>query len=267
MKKNLMSIMYIIVYVLSGLFAGFCAGILGIGGGVIVVPVLYWTFFKQNFSNPMHMAVATSVSVMIFTALSSTISHAIKKSIEWHLFALLSCGVLIGGTVGPFLGKLIPSHILKFSFGGLEIAIGAFLLIYKKSKEGSPEIKNLFVKILTFSGIGIAIGTIATMLGIGGGFLLVPCLIALHYKTRRAVGTSAAFTLSGSIIGSISYFFFSKSSSDSTGLIYLPATISLAIGSLCGAPIGTHFCHKIKPTTLKKIFACFLFVAAITMFL
>lgn len=257
----------LIIYIFLGFFAGFCAGTLGIGGGVIVVPVLYWVFSYQNMSHPINAAIATSLSIMIFTGLASSISHSLKKAIKWEVVLFLSLGALGGGILGPYLSKTIPSYFLKYSFAGVQLFIGIYLLFHRKSKSGQGYEETSVKKRLLFLIIGIFIGTLSTLLGVGGGFLLVPILIALGFEPKISVGTSSAFTLSVAIIGSVSYFFVSKNSSSPFGIIDITATMAVAATSLCGAPLGAHFCHKVKASTLKKIFAIFLFLMAASFFL
>ncbi len=258
---------YIVIYAITGLLSGLSAGLLGIGSGVIVVPVLYWIFFMHNFPYPMHMAIVTSLSVMVFTALSSTISQAVKKSVEWRLLSFLIVGVIIGGIIGPFIGKHASTNALKYSFGGLDVVIGILFLRHKKKSEPSSNIQITFLKASILLCIAVVVGIIATLLGTGGAFLIIPALVFLGFDAKKVAGTASAFTLAVSIIGTVSYYFLTKNATRPLGFIHLQALIPIAVVSLCFAPIGAHFSHKTNPKILKNIFLCFIFLAAVSMFI
>lgn len=260
-----MTTIFIILFILTGLLAGFSSGILGIGGGTVVVPLLYWIFLSQKLPHSMHMAIATSLAIMIFTTLSSSISHALKKAIQWRSFIFLSIGALFGSTVGPYVARFISSEILKIVFAFLEIAVAFYLLFYKKPQTTPHNNKISFYKDFTMIIIGLVFGFISTILGLGGGFLLVPLLILLHMETKKAIATSAAYAFVLSLIGTFSYFFFSRETHHPFGLINIQATIATALASLVTAPLGAHLCHRIQENLLKKIFAVFLFIVAILM--
>ncbi len=261
-----MTLFYIIAFLVTGLFAGFFSGLIGIGGGVVVVPSLYFLFKKLQLEHSIQMAIATSLSIMIFTTSSSTLFHGLKKKIFWKYLLFLIIGASTGAVLGPYFNQFIPALGLKIFFAILELLIAVKLFFHKPREETDQRGKHPEKKWFLFICLGFLVGLISSMLGLGGGVILVPSLIALGLNAKKSVGTAAAYSLCLAIIGSLSYLIFSKNSANPFGLINIKATICVASASLIAAPIGAHFCHKIKESSLKKIFALFLVVVAILIF-
>ncbi len=260
---------FYLIYFGLGSAIGCFSGLLGVGGGLIVVPILNWIFKSLPYASPyhMHLAIATSLAVMIFTSMSATYFQARRKAVLWKVFALMAIGMIIGAIIGPIISDRFSSRALEIIFGSLELLIALFLFFYKSKKPGDTSTKtwpsHAFLLILT----GFIASFIGSMLGIGGGVVIVPALVFLGYTTQNAVGTSAAALILTAVIGTASQLLFSYRIEIpySIGFIYIPATICLAIGSLIFAPLGVKFAHKLPDGYLKKIFIFVLMTFGIIM--
>lgn len=259
--------LYILLYPLIGAITGLLSGMLGIGGGVVVVPGLALVFahlaLMQGVS--MHMAEGTSLAVMIITALSSMRVHHSHKNVLWPVVLRLLPGMLIGVIVGASFASVMPTYILEILFGlfVLFIAVQMFLLIKPKATRKLPR----------WSGLSLAaflIGGKSGLLGIGGGSITIPFLIYCNVPMRKASGTSIACTLPIAIFGTLSFMISGWNVINipySLGYVYLPAFFSVAIMSLLFAPIGARLSLLINVSIIKRIFAILLFFAGIKMVL
>ncbi len=257
----------IVVLLVIGAVTGTLAGLLGIGGGIILVPILLWVL--QNHpniaqANIMQIALATSLTTIIFTALSSIRAHHKRKAIEWAVVKKFAPGMIIGTISGVFIASLLSNEILKiiFSIFLIIIAIQLFLGLVPSGKMGIP---NAFETNL----IGSGIGCLSALVGIAGGSLTVPLLLWFKIPLRNAIATSAACGLPISAAGAIGYFLLGlKNGQDfSSGYIYWPAVISLVPTSLLFAPLGAKLAHTLPVGHLKRIFAVLLAFISIKMFL
>ncbi len=204
----------------------------------------------------MHLAISTSLAVMIFTSISATFFHARKKAVIWKTFMLMAIGMVLGAISGPIVSGEFSSRALEIIFGCVELIIAITLFFYKPTAQDIHSTTNKKLHVFLVILIGFLAAFIGAMLGIGGGIIIVPALIFMGYKAKNAVATSAAALILTAIMGTISQLFFSYNIdiSNSVGFIYIPATIGLAIGSLIFAPIGVKLAHKVSEDYLKKIF-------------
>ncbi|MGD9153377.1 MAG: sulfite exporter TauE/SafE family protein [Gammaproteobacteria bacterium] len=258
---------YILLYPLIGVLAGLLSGMLGIGGGIIVVPGLAFVFAHfakmQGFS--MHMAEGTSLAIMIITAISSIYAHHQRENILWPLFLRLLPGILIGVISGAIFAGYLPARILEIIFGVFVflMALRMFLLIKSKPTRKLPSWPWLSL-------IAFIIGGKSGLLGIGGGAITIPFLNYCNVPMRKASGTSIACTLPIAIVGAISFAitgFNVVTIPYSIGYIYLPAFFGVAVMSLLFAPVGAALSGKVDVALVKRIFGVLLFVASIKMIL
>ncbi len=264
--------MSIILYLITGSFAGILAGLLGVGGGAIVVPALAFIFLKSGMPEEqiMHVAIGTSLTAMIFTSYFSALSHHKYGRVDWNAFKRLVPGILLGVILGAFLSTKMPTNILSIIFAIYLIYIALQMFLKKDKKETQnqkiPEIKDN--NILIASG-GIMIGLLSGLLGIGGGTLTIPLLTHFGRTIYKAIGTSAACGFFITIIGTITFIFLSTNvpnlPNGSIGFIYLPAAIGIAITSSICAPIGSKISGKLSPKILTRCFSILLIVVAVKM--
>lgn len=255
-----MDIVTFLFLVIIGSLTGFLAGTLGIGGGVIVVPSLYWLLSYQKNPSAFLVAVTTSLAMMIFTTASSSLTHGIKKAIHYKAGLFLILGAFFGAALSPMLALKLNPKILKISFALLEIFIACYLLFFKKpSFSENKNLKQFEAPLLVFA--GLFIGFLSAMLGIGGGFLVTPLLIALGKPAKTAIATASFFALSMAIVASFSYYYFSGLDESLLNPYYV---ITLATASLLSAPFGAHVCHKLNEKLLKNIFCFFLMLAGLS---
>jgi len=257
-----------LLYLLLGAFAGLLAGLLGVGGGLIIVPILAAIFIYDGlpYEIIMHLALGTSLASILFTSLSSVYSHHKHQAVNWSRVYKLSPGVLLGAWLGGVFASTLSTDILKPVFAIFELLVAVYLLWGKKTQahQGTPAILNF-----TISG-GI-IGYISSIVGIGGGTMTVPWLMWHGSSIHKAIATSAAIGFPIAAAGAASYFYAGWGHNllpqYSAGYIYLPALFSIILSSVVFAPLGANLAHKLDVKKLKRIFALLLTGLAVYLFL
>ena len=260
------------LFCLTGAFAGFAAGLLGIGGGLIIVPALFIIFSSQGYEQQylMHMALATSLATIIITSISSTLAHHKKHAVLWPIVLLLAPGICLGAWFGANLASQLDTSILKPVFGLFEIFVAFLMYSQYQSKEHHRTIK----KSNGFIG-GSIIGGISAIVGIGGGTLTVPFLHWHKINIKNAIATSAACGLPIATFATASYVFsgwdiadeISQIQQNTFGFIQLQAFILISVCSFIFAPLGAKLAHNISSILLKKIFSIFLLLLGLKMLL
>lgn len=256
------------LYLLTGVFAGLASGLLGVGGGIIIVPVLYFIFISQAQTSEyiMHMALATSLATIIVTSISSTYAHHKKQAVLWRIFLQLSPGILIGAWLGGVVASHLETAPLKYAFGFFELLVALHLFLNHQPKQHSTSINT----IKSALGGGI-IGTISSIVGIGGGTLTVPFLHWHKINIKNAVATSAACGFPIAIAGTASYIYHGWNIPDlpeaSLGFVNLTAFTFIIITSFLMAPVGAKLAHRLPEDTLRKVFAAFLLLISLKMIL
>ncbi len=256
------------LYLLLGAFAGVSAGLLGIGGGLIIVPALVWIFHQQGIDSTiiMHLALGTSLASIVFTSLSSIWAHHQKKAVIWRVFWKLSPGIIFGAWLGAAIVHFLPTQRLTLLFGLFELYVALQMTINIKPKPQRQLPQNLG---MTATGGGI--GFISAMMGIGGGTLTVPFLVWCNIHIRKAIATSAACGLPIAIAGSIGFLLTGWEQTNrpeySLGYLYLPALLGIVMTSVLFAPVGAWLTHYLATGSLKKVFALLLYILAAKMLL
>ncbi|MBX9924198.1 MAG: sulfite exporter TauE/SafE family protein [Rhabdochlamydiaceae bacterium] len=243
-------------YLLIGVISGTLGALLGIGGGTITVPALLLLFSWEAFpeQHMMHMAIGTSLAAMVVNTFSATYFHNKKRSVDWKIAHKSLLGILLGCFIGAGIAKGLPSDLLKTFFGFFACFIG---ITFIKSARVSPR-QNSLPSYGIWTLISGGISTLSNLLGIGGGFLMVPSLLYFHTPEKRAIGTSCATSCLISLGGAIGYFLASRSQeciSGCLGYIYLPAFLLISFGSLFASFYGVKLAHSIPSKLLRKIFA------------
>ncbi len=255
------------LYICTGAAAGFFAGLLGIGGGLVVVPLLTLIFSIQGDMSPnlaMHVALGTSLSSILFTAISSSRAHARRKAVLWNYVKGMSPAIALGTLAGSFLAAGMSSSGLKIFFVCFLLAVATQMLVdfYPKARHTSPGMAGL-------SFAGLVIGGISSLVGLGGGSLSVPFLRWCGVEIHKAVGTSSALSWPIAIAGSIGYIWTGWNQPGlpawSLGYISVTATLGIACTSIFFAPLGAKLAHALPVNALRKVFALFLYVTAARM--
>lgn len=252
-----------LAYLALGAFAGLLAGLLGIGGGAVMVPILAMIFTAQDLPHEhvMHLALGTSMAVIIFTALSSIRAHHARGGVLWDVVRDITPGILIGTFLGSLLASRIPTRELSWFFAGLVCLIALQMALNLKPKAGRslPGRSGL---VLTGSGIGL----VSALAAIGGGAMTMPFLSFCNVRIQQAIGTSAAVGLPIALSGTLGYLWNGWHESGlppgSLGYVYLPALLWVTMTSMLVAPLGARLAHRLPVATLKRLFALILIMLA-----
>jgi uncharacterized membrane protein YfcA len=255
-----------LAYAVLGVIAGILSGLLGIGGGVITVPCLFYIYHLLGYPQPylMQMAVATSLAAMILTTAAATWAHNRRKGVLWSILKKMVLGLVIGSVVGALIAIWISGVVLEIFFGLFLCALAIRFYLQKNNKSSTHRLPGTPVLTL-LSG---CIGALSNLLGIGGGSLTVPMLVYFKIPDKNAIGTSSATTLITSILGSISYMIFAWDESigmDTIGLINIPSFLIVGVATFFLAPYGARLTHEISPQKVRKIFAIVLALTGISL--
>jgi len=249
-------ILEITVYLILGAVVGILAGLLGVGGGLVIVPVLAAIFLWQDLPHEfiMHMALGTSLASILFTSVASVYSHHQHGAVSWSRAIKLTPGILIGAWFGGLFAGALSSDILKPLFAVFELLVAAYML-----KGSRARVRNTHPSIMNFSSSGGLIGFISSIVGIGGGSLTVPWLMWHGSRIHKAIATSAAVGFPIALGGTLSYLYSGWNQpllpQYSAGFIYLPALSGIVLSSVIFAPLGANLAHKLDVKKLKRVFA------------
>ena len=258
--------MILLAYLAVGVAAGLIAGMLGLGGGVVIVPALALVFPLLGLPSSvlMHLAIGTSLAVIVPTSISSTLAHYRRGAVDLPLLRLLLPGLVPGALLGGWLADKLPSVLLARVFGVFVIAV-ATQIFFNATAPGRRPLPGHAGLLAT----GIVIGTASTLLGIGGGSLTVPFLNYCRVDMRRAVATSSACGLVLGVVGAATFLWAGRDHPGlppgAIGYLYLPAFVGIAVASVVTAPYGARLAHSLPVPTLKRAFAVFLMLAGLRM--
>jgi len=259
---------WIVLFLLLGAFVGFIAGLLGVGGGGILVPILTSLFVLQGVpaNKVVHLALGTSMACIIITSLSSLRAHHIKGAVIWRIVKMMSFGIIIGTFISTFIASYLNSFYLALFFSVFMGLMAINMLRNKKDYQSKHNLEDSSV-LVTSTGIG----AISALVSIGGGSLTVPYLITHNIDVKRAIGTSAAIGFPISLAGTLGYLINGWSAeivlNYSIGFIYLPAVLLISITSFFTAPYGVKASHYLPVKVLKKLFALLLILLILKMLL
>ena len=249
----------------TGLLAGFLAGFLGIGGGFVVVPALTYLFLQDPETAPwaIHMAVGTSLATMLATSLSSIAAHHRKRAINWPLVRSLTGGLLAGAVLGAVIADFMEPELLVRVVGVFAVLAGLQLILARKPVGERPLPGQPGA-----SAVGLVIGTVSSLIGIGGGALTGPWQLWHGIRAQNAVATSAACGYPIAIAGSISFLALGLGGDmpdGALGYIHLPALAGIAVASVLAAPAGAATVHRLPPATVRRVFGGFLVLVGLRM--
>lgn len=250
-----------LLYLATGLFAGFLAGLLGVGGGLVIVPALALIFAAEQFpaAHIMHLALGTSLASILFTSLSSLRAHHAHNAVNWPVVRGISPGIVFGTLIGALVAAQLSTHFLKMFFIVFIYYVAAQMLLNIKPRPSRqlPGATGLFAA-------GGVIGGVSSLVGIGGGTLSVPFMTWCNVKLHQAIGTSAAIGFPIAAAGALGFVFNGLMAQGlpqySWGYVYLPALVGLVLASVLTAPFGAKLAHRLPVAKLKKIFAALLLV-------
>lgn len=246
------------------MLAGLLAGLFGIGGGLILVPILALLFNMQQFSADliMLMAVATSLATIVLTSIASILAHHRLRSVVWPKVYRLAPGILFGSALGAIVAEMISADSLRIVFSLFLIYVGLQMALQIKPETGAM----LQSWKMDFAAATL-IGVVSALLGIGGGTMTVPYLMRGGLPIRNAVGIASACGLPIAIGGTVSYMVLGHGKAElpewSWGYVYLPAFAGIVLCSMMTAPLGAKFAHKLPAQTLKRYFSILIFIMAI----
>ena len=263
---NVLDFQWIAAFLLLGSFVGFVAGLLGVGGGGIMVPLLTTIFIHQGvpIDQVVHLALGTSMASIIFTSLSSLRAHHARGGVIWKVVKGMAAGILVGTFLATFIAVAVSSLYLAIFFSVFMAFVAVQMFIDKKPK---PDKAIAGRGELLLAGTGI--GAISALVSIGGGSLTVPYLVWRNIEIRKAIGTSAAIGLPIALAGTIGYAIngWANTSPENytLGFVYLPAVLLISITSVLTAPYGVKMAHRLPVAVLKKVFAVLLVLLSIKM--
>ena len=251
-----------------GAVAGVLAGLLGVGGGLVLVAALAWLLPLQGVvpaEAAMHAALATSLASIVFTAMSSARSHAKRGSVLWPTVAWMVPGILIGGWLGSRFAVGLDGRWLRWGVAIYCLIAAAQMLLAKPKPAGDAAIVP---RGPVMSAAGSGIGIASALVGIGGGSMTVPLLTWLGVVPVRAVGTSSACGVFIGLASAAGYALHAPAGAlpqHAIGYVYLPAAIGVALASILFAPLGARIAHAISGPALKRVFALFLLGVAVSL--
>ncbi len=254
---------WILAYLLLGAIAGLFGGMFGIGGGTLLVPVLFLLFERQHFhaEHLMHLALGTSMSVIIFTALASMRKHHQHHAVNWQVVRAITPGILLGTLLGTLFAAAIAPTALAIFFA-LFVLFAAAQILFNVRPQAARQLPGLVG--MTFT--GILTGWLSSLVSIGGGTIVVPFLLWCNTPLRHAIGTSAAIGFPVAVGGTLGYIFVGLSMENlpaaSMGLVYGPALLWVALASMVTAPLGAKMTHRMEMGLLRKVFALLLLALA-----
>lgn len=248
-----------------GAFAGVLAGLLGVGGGIILVPAFFYVFQALGYPNfqLMQVCLATSLATIIVTSIRSVMAHNKKGAVDWEILRSWAPGIVLGAVVGFFIASSLRSATLQMIFGVLAIIVGLYMTFGKAHWRVGDAMPKGVVRIV----LSPVIGFLSVLMGIGGGSFGVPTMSLYNVPIHRAVATAAGFGVIIAVPSVIGFLSVDLQSPPpfTIGAVNLPAFILVIAMTLITAPWGAALAHRMDPKPLKRVFGVFLMLVAINM--
>lgn len=266
-SRDMWNIEMILVMLAVGSIAGFIAGLLGIGGGMIIVPVVLWVLQMKGLGgieHAQHLAVGTSFAIMVFTTFSSVMAQQRKGSVDWAVVRRMAPGMVVGVMIGSMLAKRLSNEALQVFF-----IVFVVLVALKTLTDAKPKPTRSLPGPAGLAAVGSLFGMASSWVGIGGGSLSVPFMLYCNVPVRTAVGTSAGLAWPIAVAGAVGYLYSGWNVAGlpegTLGFWYLPAVAVLSAATMLFAPLGVKAAHKLPPEKLKLAFGVLLLVIAARM--
>lgn len=256
-----MSLALIPIFIVLGGLVGFLAGLLGIGGGMTIVPVLTALFSREGFA-PVHvlpLAIGTAAATIVFTSISSARAHHKVGAVDWRIVRAMAPGLVVGSLIGPQIASALPPRVMAGIFAAFTW-FTAVRMLGKPPAQGTQTLPGSGAMFLVGAGIGVFSG----MVGAGGAFLSVPFMTRCNVRMHAAVATSAALGLPLAVAATIGFVIAGLRVTGlppySLGYVYLPALAAIVAASMIAAPFGARVAHTWNVTTLRRVFAGLMFL-------
>ena len=264
-EMTLLIQMGVLLAVIGG-FAGVLAGLLGVGGGIVLVPAFFYAFQTLGYGGPglMQMCLATSLATIIVTSLRSVGSHHRKGAVEWEILRGWAPGIVIGAIIGMLLVAQLRTTTLQAIFGGLALVIGLYMGFGRAEWRLGQQMPKGFLRAV----LSPVVGFLSVLMGIGGGSFGVPLMSLFGVPIHRAVATAAGFGVLiavPSVIGFLMIDVPDPVPPYTLGAVNLPAFVIVIAMTLLTAPLGVRLAHSMNPKPLKRVFAVFLVLVALNM--
>jgi uncharacterized membrane protein YfcA len=259
------------LYLVLGAIAGVLAGLLGVGGGLVLVAALAWLLPALGVvpvEAAMHAALASSLASIVLTAAASARAHARRGSVLVSVVMWMVPGLLLGGWFGSAFAVRVDGDLLRWAVAGYCLIAAMQLLLTRTRAAGEPDAPTPRGPLMTLA--GTAIGAVSSVVGIGGGSMTVPLLVWRGVAPVRAVGTSSACGIAIGLASAVGYALHAPHGAlpqHAVGYVYLPAALGVAAASVLAAPYGTRLAHRLGGAALKRVFAGFLIAVAVSLIL
>lgn len=250
-------------FVIAGAFAGLSAGLFGVGGGMIIVPVLVWIFTAYHFPPEVvtHLAIGTSLATIAVTSLSSLMAHNKRGGVRWEVWRHMALGLVIGSLVGAGVADMIDGQMLQVIIGVGALLMALKMLFLSNKEQPDRPLPHAGVQFGAGTGIGLA----SSIFGIGGGSLTVPFLNWAGLPMRQSVGTSAACGLPIALAGAAGFAWFGQDvvnmPEGTIGFIHITGFLCISVASFAMAKVGAKLAHVLPALMLKRAFGILLLIA------
>ncbi len=255
-----------IIFIILGCFAGFIGGLLGLGGGLILVPafIIIFVYLGESMAVAPHLAIGTSLAIITIISLSSAYGHARYGHVLWPVVFMLAPGLIVGALIGVVIADQLPGPILKILFGVFAITIA----IYMWLGNSQPTVCRTLTRKVSLA-VSMAIGTLSAIIGIGGGSMVTPFLIWSGYQIQQAIAVAATTGFLIAVSGAIGFIWMGSDAiitlNDTWGYVHWPAFIIVATVAAIVAPLGARTAHRWSKEKLKRFFSLFLMLLGLLM--
>ncbi len=257
-----------IIFVVLGCFAGFIGGLLGLGGGLILVPAFLFIFvyLGESMDVAPHLAIGTSLAIITISSLSSAYGHARYGHILWPMVFMLTPGLIVGALIGVLIADQLPGPILKVLFGVFAITMATYIWFGNPQ----PTVCRTLTRKASLA-VSMAIGTLSAMIGIGGGSMVTPFLVWSGYQIQQGVAIAATTAFPIAVSGAIGFIWVGSDAiitlSDTWGYVHWPAFVVVATVAATVAPLGARTAHRWSKEKLRRVFSLFLMLLGLFMVL
>lgn len=261
-----MIVAWMLAYFATGAFVGFLAGLLGIGGGMTMVPVLAAMFTAQQLApdHTVHLALGTGMASIMFTSAASVRTHHGLGGVDWSLVRRMGPGMVIGTLLATALSGWVSQRSLALAFAVIVYAGATQILLGRK-----PSVARTLPRTPVLVAIGLLIGVVCGLVSAGGAFMTVPFMLFCGVTMTTAIGTGAALGMPVAVVGTLGYVFGGRQVPDlpplALGFVHGPALLGIVAGSVLTAPIGARAAHRMPVAMLRRIFAGLLYLLATKM--